>query len=287
LKRAATFLCSGLFIALLPLEGARAVPNGGYRVEMAPLVLLAGGGETLGADRTVTPGDLVMTTGIGVARAAHVENPATVTVAGITRSLSDNSLLVGATLVGEAAPGGIFCAGAERPDKISRDEVRPGLGKRFRAIVQLCLVDANNDGVFEKAFVAGAMWPQENGMIDIPAIRYRGISNAPLRDSWFHVTFEKGAPLQGPVLNIDAQITGQRVNLAFAKIGADRSSMRKYPVERSVKRQYPYTMELGDARITLKGFEPESRQLQLSVDKPFQTRFLDFEMINYTIYIYH
>lgn len=99
--------------------------------------------------------------------------------------------------------------------------------------------------------------------------------------------FEKGAPLQGPVVNIDAQIVGQRVNLAFGKIGADPKALKKYPLERGVKRDYPYAVEIGDARTTLKSFEQEGRRLRLSVDKPFETRFLDFDMIVNTIYIYH
>src|SRR5690242_7850364 len=59
--------------------------------------------------------------------------------------------------------------------------------------------------------------------------------------------FDKGAPLQGPVVDIDAQVVGQRVNLAFATIAADPKALKKYPVERGVKRDYPYTAEIGDA----------------------------------------
>ncbi len=266
----------GLALAGLQGSALMAQDPAPFRVEFDKFAILAGGGP-VGEERTVVPRDEVLRTNVGYSSAARLAAPLSLTIAGLPLNLPAGELML------EGAPRG------ETRDRLGRDArtfcgppmeslPRPAHGEpRYRDPTFLCLVDANGDQRFEAAFLVGTRRAPDIVIMNIPATPYVGESNLPLPGSTAWVTFEQGAALQGPVLELHVNMFGRPAYIRGVNI-VTQGRRQFFPIERTVRRSvYPHTIAFGDAQIAILDYVPEGRHLRLRVDQPFATAVMQLE----------
>lgn len=249
-----------------------------FRVEFEKFSILAGGGPA-GEERTVVPGDEVLRTRVGYSSAARLATPLSLTIAGLPLNLPAGQLMLEGTARGETRDrvghdAKVFCG--PPMESLPRP---PHTEPRYRDPTFLCLVDGNGDQAFDAAFLVGARQPADIVIMNIPALRYMSDNNLPLPGSEAWVTFEQGAPLQGPVLEFHVSMFGRPAAIRGVNIVV-QGHRQFFPVERTVRRSaYPHTIAFGDAQIAILDYVPEGRHLRLRVDHPFEIAPMQLESL--------
>lgn len=260
-----------------------------FRLALDRFVLLAGG-EGLGTERVVVPGDEIMRTGVGYATAARLEAPLTLTVAGLSAAITPETELLEAGTMAESTrtrvgtQAAVFCGPALSTDNPAPTPDVRGSGRRFDDAVYPCFVDGTRDGRFEAVFLVGTRWPADRRLQPIAPVAYAQRSNVRLPESSAWITFEQGAALQGPVLELHLRLLGTNMNIAAVRLGPERTF---FPIERTVRRStYPHTILFGAAQVAILGYDPEGRRLRVRPEHGFDTVLLDWQLISRTIFIY-
>lgn len=280
---------TALAVALVGGTPVRAEDAPPFRVALDRFVLLAGG-DGIGTERTVVPGDEIMRTTVGYANAARVDVPRSLTVSGLSIALTPETNLLEAgtmadstrTLVG--AQSDVFCGPALPTDNPAPTPAIRGSGRRFDDAVFPCFVDHDRDGQLEAVFLVGTRWPSDRRVHPITPFAYTRRSNLPMPESRAWITFEQGAALQGPVLELHLRLLGTNMDIGAVRLGPERTF---FPIERTVRRSaYPHTIVFGGAQVEILGYEPEGRRLRVRPAHGFETELLDWQLISRTIFIY-
>jgi hypothetical protein len=273
-------------VAGTPAMAQEALP---FRLSLDRFVLLAGG-EGLGTERVVVPGDEILRTGVGYANTARLDGPLSLSVAGLSAAITtETDLLEAGTMSDDTrarvgAQAVVFCGPALSTENPAPTPNVRGSGRRFDEAVYPCFVDRDRDGRLEAVFLMGTRWPADRRLQPITPAAYSQRSNIPLPESNAWITFEQGAALQGPVLELHLRLFGTAMNIAAVRLGPERTF---FPIERTVRRSaYPHTIVFGGAQVAVLGFEPEGRRLRIRPDHGFDTALLDWNLISRTIFIY-
>jgi hypothetical protein len=280
---------AGALLALICMGDGTLLAQGPapFRVEFENYALLAGGAP-VGEERTVVPGDEVLRTGVGYAAAARLAAPLSLTVAGLHLDLTADDLLLEGTPRGDTrdrlgAHARIFCG----PPLQSLPNP-PHAERRYQDLSYVCLVDGNGDRMIEAAFLVGARQPADIAITSVPATRYVEMNNIPLPRSSAWITFERGAALQGPVLEFHVAMFGRPAFIRGANIVVD-GRRRFFPIERGVRHDvYPHVIDFGSAQVSILDYVPEGRHLRLRVDRAFETAPMQLQAMGPNIiFIYH
>jgi hypothetical protein len=275
----------GIAVVLLAMEtgSLQAQEQTPFRVEFDRLVLLAGGADA-DAERVVVPGDEILRTRIGYAATARLAAPMSAVVAGTTLQLPADADLIearprGATRRTVGPNARVFCASPHSAaTKGSSNVEQPEA--RSTVSGSPCLVDADGDHQFESAFLLGAQIPSGRSLPPLPSrAPYSESTNVPLPDSYAWITFERGAALQGPVLELHVNLFGRAPAIRGIRVRIDGDE-RFFPIERTVRRStYPHTITFAGAQVEILGYTSEGRHLQVRVAHPFETAPLKLDMM--------
>lgn len=89
------------------------------------------------------------------------------------------------------------------------------LGSRLSKETQVCLVDSDSNGDFDKAFIVGTKKAPDRHLVELAPVKYTKQTLAPLEgDSSLRVKFYDGGVLSGPSLGMELKINGGTVNYA-------------------------------------------------------------------------
>jgi hypothetical protein len=262
-----------------------AAPDAGlkpYRVTTSQLVMVAGGADVVGAERTVGDGDAVLTAPLGVREAAELGGSVDLAIAGLPVRLDAGAILPRAAATGGemgALPASalVFCERGRAFPEAARGSKDNPLGIRLERYGEYCLVDFEGDGSFDRAFLSGTRWPDDRRMVAIAPLRYAQRNNQPLGNAFARVRFRPSGTVWGRSLMLDIEFGGVPIPLLAVWFG-EKGHRDRYPVMRSVKRgAYPAEATYGTAVITLLGYDEAARRLKVRVDKPFATSPIELE----------
>lgn len=229
--------------------------------------------------RTARPGDVILEAGLGFERTASLLASQRIKLAGIEFPLRSSDSLRSAVMAdakGQPNTGASFyCTGSIRLPQAVRSPAIAAKekGPRFGYETRLCLIDNESDGQFDSGFAEGAKWPEDKGPFTIEPTRYLVHRFQQIDGSLLRVVYEKGEFLQGHLLSLKTDILDGEFQIASAYIGP-RPSKAPYihPQEGIKPGSLPRTLIYGDARITLLGFDEQSRSLTYRVDQEFEIK---------------
>lgn len=256
---------------------SQAEPTGqDWRIDLAPLRILASGHEEIGIERIVHPGDEIMRTAIGVPAAAELSGGIQFQTAGENWGAPAGTYMASAKVISSSAGTQVnaqrtFCG---------REFRSTGNRARVKARVRFCVTDADADGNLDHAFLVGARKPEDAAVRPITPVAYQYRENLPLPNSSLRVTFYKpparALDFNGHTLDVRPTLFGKdwgAVERIHTRVGGKSSSFKAY---QSVGGDsYPRIIQFGTARISILAFNKETSEMRVRVEHGFEAA--DFE----------
>jgi len=227
-------------------------------------------------ERTVAPGDVMLEQDVRVPRAARVEAPVALDMAGERIDVTPDTVLEAVTLDGPPAEalGPVRAAYCVRPKvdiaKVSAKAVASAVafglfGGMMRTGMdpRMCLLDRDADGRFDTAVHLGAKRKADLRPVTMAPTPYRLETNiAPAADvaDRVRVLYEgpKGSSDRG-LLRVQVHIGDDWKNASWLKRGVEARSL-------------PATVSIvGGARLTIAAIDPTSGEARVRIDQPFDT----------------
>lgn len=176
---------------------------------------------------------------------------------------------------------GVYCAA---PEKNRREQLgdarRLGGLERYHSETRLCLIDSENDGKFDKAFVVGTLDESDWHISDIAPIDYDQHRHIDMGPDW-HLTvyyYPLGKP--GGQLNTLLILDGRRVNLAsFTLGGKGHKAEFRFNAQRA-----PYHLAMGGASVFFTA-GPDGK-MTMRYERNFDHMPLDYKLARHIEYIY-
>ena len=257
-------------IALTALSAEAQAPS--REPALAPLHILATPADDPDQPlRTANPGETIIVAELAYARTAQLDARVTIPIPGVPITVRpDHILRAGADARSDRE---IACTGKMQLPKEARSVRKPDLPKgpvRFKHEISLCLTDTDRDQHFDQAQIFGANWAEDQRPIPIAKARYQIVEFSP-SVGLLRLVYEKGALMQGPILQMQSSILDGSYQYADARFGETAMKPKWSGGERSVKaREFPKTLNYGDASIVITGLHPETRLLSYRIVRGFQ-----------------
>jgi hypothetical protein len=287
---------TSFFLPVAAVAAPASVPA--YRImSSTPLVLLDATDAPPAGLRTAMAGELILKAPVAYAEVAFVAASREVVVADVAEKLEPTQRLSRVTAKGGdlqtlGPTAAIYCAEWRQTQKPSiAAALTLGLtdiGKRLSRETQLCLVDGDADGQFERAFLIGTKLDADRHMVAIAPLAYRTAKDEPIADSAVGIYYRKGALLQGAILSMEMQVEGRPMGVASYMLKtAAMPKPRFFAAERGVKASaYPKAIDFGAAALSIESFDPVSKAIGVRVVRDFERAEAALSFPVQTIYIY-
>ncbi len=242
------------------------------KIKLSGLHVMPSSDSEVGTVKKAMPGDEIISTGLTFEDTAKLATVARLVISDIPIVLDTRSPLLGASGIG--LPAATFCTSKVEVSKAVRatkgnasGEKRPA---RFDREVRFCLIDADQDKNFESAFIQGANWAEDFNHTSIKPIEYTASKFTEIAGQ-LRLIFTRGAPLQGPVLEMQSTLLNGSFQFSGARIGPEPKKAKMLAGERSVRAKvFPKTLDYGDAQITILALHPDTRELTYRIDRRFE-----------------
>ncbi len=290
LRRAAALTGLALAAAATPAAAAK------YQVIVSGMVILPPEEtHTSGLERTFAPGDVVMRAPLGWADAAQVNQEIVLEIAGVRETIVPGVILHGTTRAvgGDLAtlPEGarIYCGG----QRVNAMGAAIGmatfgltnLGTRVARIRRFCLVDADADQRFERAFLEGTKRREDQHMVEIAPVPYEAARNRPIGPGDFiQVRYATGGLLGNSQIFVDVHNSSSQQPIEYIYTGGGRSLARNRAA--TAFRTAPRQFAIGDARFTVLAIDPESRAARIRYESDFALTPVSVGYRPQTVYVY-
>ena len=260
-----------LLALCLSLATQPAVASDTTKLQLSPLYLLGSDPAQTLAEHTAMPGDVLLSMDVAYADTAKTA-PAKVMILGIPFALSPGVNLRGASLpaTDPRFATKIYCTGKLEPgDALRRPPAAAQKGPRFAKKVSICLSDATGAGTFDGAFIDGALWPEESGKAPIEPVAYTAQQFEPIKPGGWRLTYEKGAALQGAVLDVMTDLVDGRTSWSQSRIGADPAHAPQMQGEIGITQpRLPRAIAIGEGQVTVLSLDPTTKAIRYRIDRP-------------------
>ena len=248
-----------------------------------------------GLERTVTPGEVVMRAPLGWADAALVNQEVVLEIAGIRETIVPGVYLHGTTsaeggdLASLASGARIYC-GETRVNAIgaAMGVATFGLtniGSRVARIRRFCLVDADADNRFERAFLEGTKRREDQHMVEIAPVPYEAAQNRPIGPGDFiQVRYAAGGLIGTSQVFVDFYTGNILQPIESIYTGGGRSPVRTRAGTgfRTTPRQFA----IGDARFTVLAIDPETKAARIRYESAFALTPVNVGFRPQTVYVF-
>lgn len=255
----------------------------------------------IGSEWTIKEHDVVFKTRLGWFQSASAEKDISVNIAGLVWTIPKGTLIQRAYRasggdLAEIKQAAVYC------DVVRNDATKGMLnaltlglsqiGKRVEKQSQLCVLDSNEDGMFDKAFLVGLKKPEDRFVVDIPHVTYQSFANKPLgEDSYIQVTYYDGGMLSGPNFGLGVWVNGQKLGIQAVRMAlpiGNRALPIQVPVSSSIKlKELPQTIRFGMASITVTGFDATAKTANIAYKSEWRWAPIGLVYPPQTIYIYY
>lgn len=283
---------AGLALAAAPSPAAAAK----YQVTVSGMVILPPEApHASGLERTVTPGEIVMRAPLGWENAALVNQEIGLDIAGIRETIVPGAYLYGTTSArgGDLATLGsgarIYC-GEVRVNAIgaAMGVATFGLtniGTRVARLRRFCLVDADADGRFERAFLEGTKRSEDQHMVEIAPVPYEAARNRPIGPGNFiQVRYAAGGLIGTSQVFVDFYAGNVLQPVESIYTGGGRSPVRNRAA--TAFRTAPRQFAIGDARFTVLSIDPGTKAARIRYESDFALTPVSVGYRPQTIYVY-
>ena len=285
----------------MPVVAAPAGPKPFTALTTGMVMLAPENPGVVGTERTMRENDEIFRARLGWFASATI-------AAGVTAHIADADWAIPQTALLQRA---IVFAGGDLADQprgsiVYCDTPKAGLAKgllngitlglsqlaaRFAKETQLCVMDSDANGDFDRAFLVGLKKPEDRKTVTITPVGYTTASDRPVDgDSYVHVRYLDGGLLSGPSLAMDARVGGVAQGLAgiTMRAGAAQSLPVFVPASQSVKlKKLPQSMRFGAAALTVTAVDPVAKTATVRLDSNFAWTPVRFRYPVQTIYIYY
>lgn len=172
-----------------------------------------------------------------------------------------------------------YCTGDIKPPEAVRlQRNASGERSRFADMVRACLVDSDNDRRFDKAFFAGAAWPDDALPQAIDPISYEPKAMIPLPGARWRLVVKNedrtrslgalGMLSQRRVLQAQASIPGPGFSEVKTNFLANQCGMGVIGIDTGIKTdRLPRSYDFGCARVTITGNDKKAKTITFVVDR--------------------
>lgn len=281
-------LCAALISALsFCLAGdavaASAGPNASdsYKVTLAPFEVLPWD-TPVGQTQTITGGRIVFELPLAFSKVAVTDTPRDIEVGGLQHHVPRGDLLAATATGGELASlratAMIFCA---PPEQGRRRELPQGEAHaRYEAQTQLCLVDGDGDGQFERAFLAGTKFAADRKLQEITPLRYRQQEHAPMGPGYTLRVVYLGAGIFGsPTFRVTIILDRQYYMLSWYRLGNLERGANLPPVVKIKTDQLPQPLNVVGTEITVMSIDQKANTAVVRFERPSRIMPLDYQYI--------
>ena len=248
-----------------------------------------------GLERTVSPGDIVMRAPLGWADAGSLNQDLALEIAGIRETIAAGVLLQRTTSArgGDLATLGsdarIYCAAPQVNAMGAAMGVATfgltNIGTRVARVRRFCLVDADADNRFERAFLEGTKRAEDQHMVEISPVPYEAAANRPIGPGNFvQIRYATGGLLGNSLIFIDVNAGNALQGLDAVYTGGGRSPVRHRAATafRTAQREFA----IGDARFTILSIDPATKAARIRYQSDFALTPVSFGYRPQTIYVY-
>lgn len=142
---------------------------------------------------------------------------------------------------------------------------------RFNKKTQLCLLDAEGDGNFEKAFLKGLKKAEDNVSVEIAPMSYSEVKNVAFpKGSYAAILFHHQNALHTPRFYAEIYDKGTRIYLAKLEMpaSADSADFISVPISQNVtKSNLPQVMNFGPASFTILAIDSKAKTATIRREK--------------------
>lgn len=295
LSKARRLGAAAVFAALAFAAPAHA---GQYRVSLAFRVILPPDQPHLaGEERSITPGDTVMTARLGWFHTATVANDVRIEIAGVDETITPSSLLLrtiratGGDLSTLSKQARIFC-GELRTNQVANTAGALTLGltslaTRVARQRRFCVVDTDADSRFDHAFLVGAKRSEDQHMVEIAPTPYSEARNQPSGpEDRIEIRYSGGSLLGRANFPVNFIIGGNRQVIAEMLTGDERGIVRTRANPNFRSDRIPVTLDIGSARLTVLAFDSQTKTARIRYDHDFRMTPVAVTFPAQTIYVY-
>ena len=241
-----------------------------YSVSLASKAFLPGKGnvQPLGLAE-FAPDATMFETPVGFRKAAHLNDPVKLTLAGKDFSFAAGDQFAGASIYGKSASllppsAAIFC-GNERMNAFKALTAFSTLGvssllNRTGNSTQICLIDSDKDAKFDKAILSGAKRAEDVAPISIPPAGYDvAINDVMAGESIGRIIYRGKTGMIGGHISFDLHVIESGTPLVFDNV------RRKVDIK-----SLPQEVSLMGTKFTVKSYDPASGKIMVDVANGFR-----------------
>lgn len=269
-------LAAGLGLAFAAASPAAAAK---YQVVTSGMVILpAEAPHPAGEERTVMPGDIVLRAPLGWADAALLNQDVVLEIAGVRETIASGAYLFGTT---EARGGDLATLGGAARIYCAAPSVNAigaamgvatfgltNLGTRVARIRRFCLVDAEGDGRFERAFLEGTKRAEDQHMVELAPVPYDAAPNRPIGPgNYIQVRYGAGGLIGTSQIFVDVYTGNAQQGLDSIYTGGGRAPVRNRAA--TAFRTAPRPFAIGDARFTVLSIDPATKAARIRLEREF------------------
>lgn len=281
---------------LVMLAAAAPAQAGQYRVEVSSMVILPSEEpHAPGSERDVVPNDILMRAPLGWAQAATIRQDVALEIAGLRETIPSGAFLYGAA---SARGGDLASLGSEARIYCGEQRVNAigalagvatfgltNLGTRVARQRRFCLVDADADGRFDRAFLVGAKRGPDQHMVEIAPVPYEAGRNLPIGPgSFVQVRYGAGGLLGNPLIFIDFYSGNAQQGIDSLYTGEGRAAVRTRAA--TAFRTTPRPFAIGPAQFTVLTVNRETKAARIRYDRDFTVTPVTVGYRPQTIYVY-
>lgn len=167
------------------------------------------------------------------------------------------------------------------------------LGSRLAKETQVCLVDGDANGDFEKGFIVGTKKAPDRHMVDVTPVKYTVTRFDPVAgDSYLQVRFYDGGMLSGPSLGLVLRINGGNVGFAalhmfeLNRFGL-AGRMRVPPYQGFKEKKLPLLLGFGPTRIRVLAFDKARKVGTVKLERDWTRSGFVIQYPPQVVYIYY
>jgi hypothetical protein len=267
-----------------------------YQVATSGMVILPSEApQAAGLERTVTPGEVLLRAPLGWADAALVSQDVVLEIAGVRETIVSGAYLFGTTSArgGDLATLGsdarIYC-GAQSVNAIGAAMGMATFGlsniaTRVARVRRFCLVDADADNRFERAFLEGTKRADDQHMIEIAPVPYEAARNRPMGPGNFvQVRYAAGGLIGTSQVFVDVYVGNAMQGIDAIYTGGGRSPVRSRAM--TGFRTAPRPFQIADARFTVLSIDPETKAARIRHESDFALTPFSLSYRPQTVYVY-
>jgi hypothetical protein len=241
-----------------------------YGVDLTDKAFLPGKGKVqpLGPAEFL-PDATMFETPVGFRRAAHLNAPVRLTLAGKDFRFAAGDQFAGANIYGRSASlvpqsAAVFC-GNERMNAFKALTALSTLGvssllNRTGNSTQLCLIDSENDASFDKAILSGAKRAEDVAPVAISPVGYDTAFNDVMAgESIARIIYRGKTGMIGGHISFDLQVVESGTPLVFDNV------RQKVDIK-----SLPHEVALMGTRFTVKSYDPASGRIEVDIANGFQ-----------------